>query len=131
MSNTEMQVGNEKKILKTFLTPDTIYLLDCGYAEYKLLGDIIDAKSAFVIRLRDNAVYSILEEKPLTEHDRKSGIEKDLLVTLGCDSKKDGCPHPLRIIQVFHKGDEAGCGLHLPAGNESPGPARRNHCPAL
>ena len=98
--------GNEKKILKTFLAPDTIYLLDCGYAEYKLLDEIIDTPSAFVIRLRDNAAYSILEEKPLTENDRKSGIQKDLIVTLGCDSKKDCCPHPLRIIQVFHKGDE-------------------------
>ena len=98
--------GNEKKILKTFLAPDTIYLLDCGYAEYKLLDEIIDTRSAFVIRLRDNAAYAILEEKPLTENDRKSGIQKDLIVTLGCDSKKDCCPHPLRIIQVFHKGDE-------------------------
>lgn len=98
--------GNEKKILKTFLAPDTIYLLDCGYAEYKLLDEIIDTRSAFVIRLRDNATYSIFEEKLLTENDRKSGIQKDLIVTLGCDSKKDCCPHPLRIIQVFHKGDE-------------------------
>ena len=98
--------GNERKILKTFLAPNTIYLLDCGYAQYKLMGDIIDAQSAFVVRLKDNAVYSILEEKPLTENDRKAGIQKDLLVTLGCDSRKDGCPHPLRIIQVFHKGDE-------------------------
>lgn len=98
--------GNEKKILRTFLAPDTIYLLDRGYAEYKLMGEIIDAQSAFVIRLRDNAVYAILEEKPLTENDRKSGIQKDLIVTLGCDNKKEGCPHPLRIIQVFHKGDK-------------------------
>ena len=98
--------GNEKKILQTFLAPDTIYLLDCGYAEYKLLNEIIDIRSAFVIRLRDNAAYSILEEKPLTENDRKAGIQKDLIVTLGCDSKKDCCPHPLRIIQVFHKGNE-------------------------
>ena len=98
--------GNEKKILKTFLAPDTIYLLDCGYAEYKLLDEIIDTRSAFVIRLRDNAAYSILEEKPLMENDKKSGIQKDLIVTLGCDSKKDCCPHPLRIIQVFHQGDE-------------------------
>ncbi|MDZ4245611.1 MAG: IS4 family transposase, partial [Dehalococcoidia bacterium] len=98
--------GNERKILKSFLAPNTIYLLDCGYAEYKLLDDIINAQSAFVVRLRDNAAYSILEEKPLTENDRKSGIQKDLIVTLGCDSKKDDCPHTLRVIQVFHKGDE-------------------------
>ena len=98
--------GNEKKILRTLLAPNTIYLIDAGYAEYKLLGDIIAALSSFVIRLRDNADYVIREEKSLTESDIAAGIQKDLLVTLGCKSKQNDCPHPLRIIQVFHKGDE-------------------------
>lgn len=98
--------GNEKKILRTLLTPNTIYLIDAGYAEYKLLGDIIAAKSSFVIRLRDNANYVVLEEKPLTENDIAAGIQKDLLVNLGCKSKQKDCPHPLRVIQVFHQGDE-------------------------
>lgn len=98
--------GNEKKILRTMLAPGTIYLIDAGYAEYKLLGDIIAAQSSFVIRLRDNADYVVLEEKPLTESDRVAGVQKDLIVTLGCKSKQNDCPHPLRIIQVFHKGDE-------------------------
>lgn len=98
--------GNEKKILRTFLAPDTIYLIDAGYAEYKLLGDIIAARSSFVIRLRDNAGYAVLEEKPLTEGAIAAGVQKDLIVTLGCKSKQNDCPQPLRIIQVFHKGDE-------------------------
>lgn len=98
--------GNEKKILRTLLAPNTIYLIDAGYAEYKLLGDIIAALSSFVIRLRDNADYDIIQEKSLTESDSAAGIQKDLLVTLGCKSKQNDCPHPLRIIQVFHKGDE-------------------------
>ena len=98
--------GNEKKILRTMLAPDTIYLIDAGYAEYKLLGDIIAARSSFVIRLHDNADYVILEEKSLTESDRAAGVQKDLLVTLGCKSKQHDCPHPLRIIEAFHKGDE-------------------------
>jgi hypothetical protein len=98
--------GNEKKILRTVLKPNIIYLLDAGYAEYKLLGDIIAAMSSFVIRLKDNADYVVLEEKPLTENDITAGIQKDLLVTLGCKSKQNDCPHPIRIIQVFHKGDE-------------------------
>ena len=98
--------GNEKKILRTLLAPNTIYLIDAGYAEYKLLNDIINAQSSFVIRLHDNADYVVLEEKPLTESDIAAGIQKDLLVTLGCKSKQNDCPHPLRIIQVFHKGDE-------------------------
>ena len=55
--------GNEKKILRTLLAPNTIYLIDAGYAEYKLLGDIINAQSSFVIRLHDNADYVIREEK--------------------------------------------------------------------
>jgi len=98
--------GNEKKILRTLLAPDTIYLIDAGYSEYKLLGDIIAARSSFVILLRDNADYVILEEKSLTKSDIAAGIQKDLLVTLGCKSKQNDCQHPLRIIQVFHKGDE-------------------------
>jgi hypothetical protein len=98
--------GNEKKILRTLLAPNTIYLIDAGYSEYKLLNDIINAQSSFVIRLHDNADYVILEEKPLTENDIAAGIQKDLLVTLGCKSKQNDCPHPLRVIQVFHKGDE-------------------------
>ena len=99
--------GNEKKILRTFLAPNTIYLLDAGYAEYKLLDEIITAQSSFVIRLRDNADYFVLEEKPLSESDMAAGVQKDLLVNLGCKSRREDCPHPLRIIQVFHKGDES------------------------
>jgi len=98
--------GNEKKILRTLLAPNTIYLIDAGYAEYKLLDDIIAALGSFVIRLHDNADYVILDEKSLTESDIAAGIQKDLLVTLGCKSKQNDCPHHLRIIQVFHKGDE-------------------------
>jgi hypothetical protein len=98
--------GNEKKIIRTMLAPGTIYLIDAGYAEYKLLGDIIAAGSSFVIRLRDNADYDIIEEKSLTESDRAAGVQKDLLVSLGCKSKQNDCPHHLRIIEAFHKGDE-------------------------
>ena len=98
--------GNEKKILRTMLAPDTIYLIDAGYAEYKLLGDIIAARSSFVIRLHDNADYVVLEEKSLTESDRAAGVQQDLLVTLGCKSRHHDCPHPLRIIDIFHKGEE-------------------------
>jgi len=98
--------GNEKKIIRTMLAPGTIYLIDAGYAEYKLLGDIIVAGSSFVIRLHDNADYVVLEEKPLTESDRAAGVQRDILVTLGCKSRQNDCPHPLRIIDVFHKGEE-------------------------
>jgi hypothetical protein len=98
--------GNEKKILRTLLAPNTIYLIDAGYAEYKLMDDIIAAQSSFVIRLKDNADYLILEEKTLTENDIAAGIQRDIVVRLGCKSKQNDCPEPLRIIELFHKGDQ-------------------------
>lgn len=49
----------------------------------------------------------ILEERPLSEKDRAAGIQKDLLVNLGSKKKREDCPHPLRVIEVFHKGDES------------------------
>jgi hypothetical protein len=98
--------GNEKKALRTMLAPGTIYLIDAGYAEYKLLNDIITAGSSFVIRLRDNADYVVLEEKPLTEKGMAEGIQKDLIVRLGSQNKLADCPRDLRIIEIFHKGNE-------------------------
>ena len=57
----EMEVtdanSNEKTVLGDQLQPHRIYVMDRGYAKYSLLQDIINAKSSFVCRIRDNAVW--------------------------------------------------------------------------
>jgi hypothetical protein len=97
--------GNEKAILKQTLAAHKLYVLDAGYSCYALLEAIIKAQSCFVVRLRDNAVWDIIAERPLTPEDRKAGVMHDLLVQLGSDQKQDELSIPVRVIQVFHTGN--------------------------
>ncbi|MFH1097909.1 MAG: IS4 family transposase [Candidatus Desantisbacteria bacterium] len=99
--------GNEKTALREFLSPNKLYTLDAGYREYKLFQEIIDANSSFVIRLQDNVVYDIIEQRPLTDDDKKTGVQRDMVVRLGCKSKQDDLMQPVRVIEIFHKGDSS------------------------
>jgi hypothetical protein len=94
--------GNEKTILRKNLSPGKIYVLDAGYAQYSLLHDILEARSSFVCRLRDNAVWETLYAKELSPEDRKAGLQRDLVVQLGSKVKKDELPIPVRIIEIHH-----------------------------
>jgi hypothetical protein len=96
---------NEKTVLRSFLCPNKLYVLDAGYSEYKLFSDIIAAKSSFVGRLRDNAVWDTLQQRPLTDDDQKAGVKRDMVVRLGCNKKQDDLALSLRVVEVFHKGD--------------------------
>lgn len=100
--------ASEKKMLKKkFLKPDTLFLLDAGFAQYELLNDITAANSSFVVRIRDNAVWDCLEQRPLTGQDRQAGITKDMVVRLGSKQTRNDYPKPVRLLELFHKGDES------------------------
>ena len=92
--------GNEKKELRAALQSGRLYVVDRGYAEYQLFQDIIDAKSSFIGRIRDNAIYEILEERPLSEDACKAGVLRDRVVNLGCATSGAVFKQPLRIVEV-------------------------------
>ncbi len=92
--------GNEKMQLRATLQPDRLYVIDRGYAEYQLFQDILDAKSSFIGRIRDNAVYQLVEERPLSEEARKAGVVRDLVVWLGGDQSGEVFKQPLRVVWV-------------------------------
>jgi len=94
--------ASERTMLRRSLRPDCFYVLDAGYAEYALLWEIVQALSSFVVRLKDNAVWETVEERPLTAGDRAAGVVRDLTVRLGCQSRRDDYPDQLRIIEVEH-----------------------------
>lgn len=98
---------NEKTILKNILSPNKLYVLDAGYAQYNLLEHIKNTKSSFVVRIRDNAAWEVIEERTLTltDADIAAGVKKDMVVRLGCESKQSDISFPVRVIEVFHKGD--------------------------
>lgn len=92
--------GNEKKQLRASLQAGLLYAIDRGYAEYQLFQDILDAQSSFIGRIRDNAVYQLVEERPLTEEARKAGVVRDLVVWLGGDESGKVFQQPLRLVSV-------------------------------
>jgi hypothetical protein len=94
--------GNEKTILRKQLDSGKIYVLDAGYGQYSLFQDILNARSSFVCRLRDNATWKLLYEKELSPQDRKAGVQRDLVVQLGSKAKQDQIPTPVRVIEVHH-----------------------------
>ena len=92
--------ANEKEVLRQRLVRDRLYLIDAGYAEYGLFEEIRQAESFFIGRLRDNAVWEVLEDRPLTEADSKAGVICDQVVRLGCDSKREDLSGPVRVVKV-------------------------------
>jgi DDE family transposase len=92
--------GNEKKQLRAALQASRLYVVDRGYAEYQLFQDIIDAKSSFIGRIRDNAVYEVIEERPLSDEARKAGVVRDCVVNLGGVDSGWVFKQPLRVVAV-------------------------------
>ena len=92
--------GNEKKELRASLQSGRLYVIDRGYAEYQLFQDIIDAQSSFIGRIRDNAVYQLVEERPLSEDARKAGVVRDRVVHLGGESRGLVFKQVLRVVEV-------------------------------
>lgn len=102
--------GNERTALREHLAADKLYVLDRGYADYALIAAILEAASSFVVRLRGNSVYEVLEERPLTPAARRAGVRRDLVIRLGGPHTPALHSHALRLIE-----------LHVPAPAPRPG----------
>ncbi len=91
--------ANEKTVLASILQPNRIYVLDRGYAKYGLLQEIINIKSSFVCRIRDNAMYKTTEDKELSDKAVKEGIVFDRTVDLGSETVETKLKK-IRIVAV-------------------------------
>jgi hypothetical protein len=92
--------GSETAQLRATLQPQRLYVIDRGYADYQLFQDIIDAGSGFIGRLKSNAVYTVLEERPLSAAAVAAGVRSDRVVHLGGPQSGAGLRQPLRIVEV-------------------------------
>lgn len=92
--------GNERDELRAGLQSKRLYVIDRGYAEYLLFQDIIDARSSFIGRIRDNAVYEIVEERTLSDDARQAGVLWDRVVWLGCEESGAVFKQKLRVVAV-------------------------------
>lgn len=92
--------GSETGQLRQSLQPGRLYVQDRGYAEYRLFQDIIDAGSSFIGRIRENAVWEVVQERPLSAEARAAGVLSDRVVWLGCEQSSKALKQPLRVVEV-------------------------------
>src|SRR5262249_43747436 len=61
---------------------------------------INDGGSSFLGRIRDNAVWQVVQERPLTAADKAAGVQRDLVVWLGGDDSGAVFRQPVRVVEV-------------------------------
>jgi len=90
---------DERAVLERTIDPDRLYVMDRGYAKFALFNKIVATGSSYVCRLRDNSVYEVIEERPLTDADRAAGVVSDQIVRFS--NKAHAQPdHPLRLLCI-------------------------------
>ena len=80
------------------LAPGTIVVMDRGYVDYTWFGRLTTDGVFFVTRLKDNALYRVLERRRVPAH---SQIRRDEVIRLTGAGAADACPHDLRRVEVF------------------------------
>jgi hypothetical protein len=91
--------GPEREELRKFVQPGGFYVADRGYADYSLFREFDAQDVRFVIRLQENAVYEVAEERVLTAADRAAGVVRDVtLRRLGTEKHNALLERPLRIV---------------------------------
>jgi hypothetical protein len=94
--------ANEKDVLRKTLSGNKLYIMDAGYGQYSLFGDIVSAGSSYVARLKDNAIWETVQQRALTDADRLAGIQRDMVVRLG--SPQCQVDRPVRVVEIYHRG---------------------------
>jgi hypothetical protein len=112
---------SEIENLSSHLLPDRVYVKDRGYACFRLFQAIIDIKSWFVCRIRDNSVYEVIEDLPLTEEARAAGVISDQVVRLGSEGKRDEIKVPIRLVKIA-------CTPHCKTGHTARGGPEQGDC---
>lgn len=128
--------SDERAALNQSLLPDRVYVMDRGYASFKLFSQIQAAGSSLVCRVRDNSVYDVLENLPLTDADRAAKIHSDQRVAM---NQGKACFRLIKITCTPHPAPQASQdGPGRPGARPNPsdcdrsdGPTRRGGRPDL
>jgi hypothetical protein len=88
---------DERAVLETTIESDRLYVTDRGYAKFGLFNKIVTAGSSYVCRLRDNSVWTVVEEKYRHDDAALDEIVSDEIVEF---SKGSGLNHKVRVICI-------------------------------
>jgi hypothetical protein len=99
---TTVTAGNASETvqLRSTLQAGRLYVIDRGYADYQLFQDIIDSGSSFIGRIRDNAVWTVVEERSVAAVARAAGVRTDRVVMLGGATSGAVFKQAVRVLEV-------------------------------
>jgi hypothetical protein len=93
--------SDERAVLERTIASDRLYVMDRGYAKFRLFNKIVAAQSSYVCRIRDNSAWEVIEERPLSPAAAAERVTQDAIITLGASSKKEARPdHKLRLLTI-------------------------------
>jgi len=93
--------SDEKDVLRRKLAAGHTYVMDRWYAQFTLWNDIKAAGSSYVCRVRDNSVYRMTEDRPLSAAAIGAGVISDQVVEIGLSKKPhERADHPTRLVCV-------------------------------
>jgi Transposase DDE domain len=91
--------SSESGVLRQSLEAERCYVGDGGYADRQLCDDIVTAGSSYVIRIREDSVYDVLEERLLSQEALDANLVRDAIVRWG-GTDSLAMNHTVRIIIV-------------------------------
>jgi len=113
VTRAEGGAADERSVLERTIAADRLYVLDRGYAKFRLFNDIVAARSSYLCRIRDNSAWEVVEERALSQAAIAERVLSDEIIVLGASSKKTARPdHPVRLITIQ-------CKPHRKAGRSS------------
>lgn len=100
----------ERKVLRSMLRAGELYVADGYYGhDYRLFEELVAHDCDFVLRLADNAAYTIEEELSLTVADRAAGVLWDGWVKVGERGQRVRLVrvalHDTELLLVTNRGD--------------------------
>ena len=97
---TEGKVADVKAAHQMHFAPDTIVVDDRGYNDYRLFAKWTEGGVYFVTRMKDNALFEVVEERAAPKN---RNILKDQTIRLTGAGAQDKCPHLLRRIEAVRE----------------------------
>jgi hypothetical protein len=101
-ADMDLTLANASEVnhLLAHLQPGRVYVKDRGYCCFRLFQAIVDIGSHFVCRARDNSVYQIIQDRPLSAQAQAAGIVSDQVIWLGGVDSREQLRQPLRLIRI-------------------------------
>ncbi len=97
---TDGKVSNVKAAWQIDFASGTIVVDDRGYNDYRLFSNWTEAGVYFVTRMKDNALFEVVEER---EPPQNRNIVKDQIIRLTGTGAQEKCPHLLRRVEAIRE----------------------------